>query len=214
MASKPKTQIGDRHHRLTVIARAGELDANKGVRWLCQCDCGNEKVVSGGKLRDGTIKSCGCFRREMHGTHGDAARGAVAPEYRVWAAMIGRCTRPKDKRWMDYGGRGIAVCDRWRLYENFLADLGRKPSPKHTIDRIDANGHYEPGNCRWATMTEQQNNRRNNLMIEWQGRTMSAAQWERELGFRRGILHDRIRNHGWPIERAMRPGPRQRTRGN
>ena len=110
---------------------------------------------------------------------------------------------------MDYGGRGIKVCAEWRQsYAQFLNDMGRKPTPKHTIDRIDSNGSYEPGNCRWATMAEQQRNRTNNHNIEWDGRSMTAAEWERELGLAKGLLYDRIKAKGWSIEKAMSTPPR------
>lgn len=149
----------------------------------------------------------------MATTHGDAPRGGRAPEHRIWDAMIGRCTRRSDSRWEDYGGRGIKVCEAWRKsYSAFLSDMGRRPSPKHTLDRIEANGNYEPGNCRWATQAVQQRNRRNNHNIEWNGQTKTAAEWERDLGLTRGLLYDRVKAKGWTVERAMSTPPRLTAR--
>jgi hypothetical protein len=135
-------------------------------RYICQCDCGNKTQAFRSNLTSGNVSSCGCFRseemRRLHTKHGDTQNGGPhAPEYRVWHGMICRCELRSDKKYADYGGRGITVCKRWRSdYRNFLADMGRRPSPKHSIDRIDNDRGYYPGNCRWATLSEQNLNRR------------------------------------------------------
>jgi hypothetical protein len=158
-----KNEIGNVYGRLTVLARA-ETVGNM-LTWRCRCSCGNETVAYGSNLRRGHSRSCGCLKIEVTltrcTTHGEARHGKLTPEYRAWAALINRCENPQNPRFKDYGGRGITVCERWRSsYETFLADMGRRPSPRHSLDRIDNNGHYEPANCRWATASEQRRNQR------------------------------------------------------
>jgi hypothetical protein len=122
---------------------------------LCRCVCGNEREVFIGALRAGASSSCGCQTRKR--THGMS----YIPEYKLWTAMISRCHYPKHKHFKNYGGRGIRVCDAWReSFETFLADVGRRPEPGMTLDRRDNDGHYEPGNVRWATRSEQMLNTR------------------------------------------------------
>lgn len=144
---------GMRFGRLTVIAAAGIKSRQR--QWRCVCDCGGTKVVAGSSLKSGCTKSCGCLNSETarkartsHGMFG-------APEYNSWAAMIQRCTNEKEKRFADYGGRGIKVCARWlESFENFYADMGERPEGM-TLDRKENDGNYEPSNCRWATKLEQ-----------------------------------------------------------
>ena len=139
------------------------------TKWACRCDCGTERMVAGGHLRGGRTNSCGCYNREVAGrralerstTHGHSPRGKASPEYRAWRSMLNRCDHPCVNSYERYGGRGITVCSRWReSFEAFLADMGPKPSPKHSVDRIDNDGNYEPGNCRWATPIEQAQHKR------------------------------------------------------
>ena len=134
------------------------------TRWLCQCECGEKKKVVGSTLTGGKSKSCGCLQRELtsknHKVHGEAYTKTITTEYRIWVAMRKRCSNPKDSSYHNYGGRGITVCERWDNYENFLEDMGRRPTNGHSIDRIDVNGPYEPSNCKWSDKFEQSINKR------------------------------------------------------
>lgn len=164
--------VGRRFGRLVVVSERPYVQPNgrKRLRWLCRCDCGTEATVDGNHLRAGRIQSCGCIVVDTNvarSTHGDTRGDYVPAEHSTWAMMINRCTNPRASDYRHYGGRGIKVCDRWlygtctkTAYECFLIDMGRKPTLKHTLDRIDNDGNYEPTNCRWATWTEQRRNQR------------------------------------------------------
>jgi hypothetical protein len=154
-AAADAVSVGTVFGRLTVLSEAPA--SRWGPRVLCRCTCGTQHVVATASLRTGLSTSCGCLWRETITKHGMWAR----PEYKVWAAMIQRCHNPRVKPYANYGGRGIQVCDRWRRsFVAFLRDVGRRPSPDLTLDRIDNDGNYEPGNVRWATWTEQAHNKR------------------------------------------------------
>lgn len=192
--------------RLTVICQKGKL-ANKPA-WLCRCKCGKEVVVRGSDLRGGKHRSCGCLQIDSvttHGMtdgHGKRKRGRFTG-YSNWTSMIQRCHNPNSTGYARYGGRGIVVCERWRnSFVAFIADVGKRPSTEHSLDRINNDGNYEPGNVHWATREIQQNNRRVNNQQEYNGETKSITQWCRILGVNISRVRGRLRL-GWSFTRAV-----------
>jgi hypothetical protein len=148
---------GQKFNKLLTVKKVGLRFSN--MHWKFLCDCGGTTITSGSAVYKGRIKSCGCGKI-IKKTHGDTK----SLEYKTWLSMRKRCNQIKSISYKYYGGRGIKICDRWSSengYQNFLADMGRKPTEKHTIDRIDVNGNYEPSNCRWATKQQQEENKRN-----------------------------------------------------
>jgi len=167
--------------------------------WTCRCDCGGMTAAWGPHLHRGNTASCGCIKREHLAklsaakvTHGRTH----TVEYRIWGGMIDRCTNTKGKDWANYGGRGITVCERWRSFENFFVDMGLRPSPKHSVDRIDNDGPYAPGNCRWATPKVQCGNSRQNVLYAYAGRTKPLCDWADESGINRITFYWRFKQ-GW-----------------
>lgn len=195
-----KNREGQRNGRLTVLQRAAnKVEPSGAIRaqWLCRCDCGNEVVVTGHALGKGHTKSCGCLNRENAPKHG-MARARI---YRVWVHMRQRCENPHYTHYDRYGGRGIAVCERWQSFENFYADMGGCPLGM-TLDREDNDRDYEPGNCRWATRVEQSNNRANNVHMTYKGQTKTLAEWGLVTGLGKSVIIGRLAS-GWSIERVL-----------
>lgn len=167
--------------------------------WLCQCDCGRQLTVLSNNLSRGYTKSCGCLRHNRLKTHGLSK----SRTYAIWRAMRMRCANMKDASYPYYGARGIKVCERWRSFENFLADMGKRPSPEYSLDRYpDNDGNYEPGNVRWATQKEQSNNTRHNVWIEFNGERRTVRQWAKTMRINECTLHRRLRS-GWSTEKAL-----------
>lgn len=194
-------RIGDRFGAWVVIGDAIGGDTRK---IFCRCDCGREFMVRIDYLRNGRSKGCRqCSKGST--THGDCANGTIASEYTVWHSMVSRCCRKENARFQYYGGRGIRVCDEWRGrggYDRFLAHVGRRPSAKHTLNRIDNDGNYEPGNVEWATRSEQNRNTRRNRMVEVGGVVKCVQAWADEVGISRNTITKRL-NSGWDSMSAV-----------
>ena len=204
-----KDETGNVYGKLTVIELSPVRNGTQAM-WLCCCDCGRKTLTSGRSLRRGGAKSCRICARTKHG---HTANGVITSEYKSWASMINRCTDEKTDSFKDYGARGISFCKRWAEFSAFLSDMGPKPTPKHTIDRIDNDGNYEPSNCRWACPIQQGNNKRNTHFVTIDGRTMSVAEWCRELGMHSGTVRARISN-GWTAHKALTKPPSFRSKSN
>jgi hypothetical protein len=183
--------------------------------YLCLCSCGVTTRVSANNLRSGNTTSCGCLQRERTSQssfkHGhNRSNSKRSKEYSCWASMIKRCTNPKHKFWMRYGGRGIKVCDKWlNSFEEFLKDVGVAPSKFHTLDRIK--GNYEPGNVRWATLKEQNNNTCQNRKIEFKGEIKNLVEWAEIYNISPVTLVSRL-NRGWPVDVAIMKPVRQKIK--
>jgi hypothetical protein len=188
-----------------IVTGVGEPSTEKsGARAstsICLCECGNVKQVRNGSLLQGSSQSCGCAtaeaREQRCTTHGNGKRNAKTAEYKVWTGINRRVFNKNEKSFPDYGGRGITVCERWRQFENFLEDVGKRPSSGHSIDRIDSNGNYEPGNVKWSTRKEQNNNKRNNRLMTFYGKTMTLVQWSEISQVCRFVIAARLNRLGW-----------------
>lgn len=177
-------RIGQKFGRLTVI------DVLPKGRIICRCDCGTIKNLQRSHVFWGGVKSCGCLVREQLKTHGKSG----SPEYVPWMQMRGRCLNPTNPSFEKYGAIGIKIHPEWvESFQSFLDHIGKRPSKKHTIDRIDNEGHYVPGNVRWATKKEQAQNRKNSIWIEHEGRNMALIDWAAEIGISWGGLRKLLR---------------------
>lgn len=206
MIGRPReyTLTGQVFGRLTVLKEAPLTKGNRNRRWWCLCACGNKLTVRQDALHRGDNLSCGCFAREKHTTHGETVGGQRTPEYRLWQNMISRCHRPSMSAYPWYGGRGIKVCTVWRnSFEQFLADVGRRPSPQHSLDRKDNNKHYCKANVHWALKAEQQQNRRNAIRLTFRGETLFLKAWAEQLQVPYARLYVRYRMHQ-PIEKILK----------
>lgn len=185
---------GKRFGKLTVLKYA--CSYKQRSNWLCKCDCGNETIVESRLLKSGNVTSCGCVHK-YHGMSGTRL-------YTIWQHMIDRCYNSNNTNYKNYGGRGIQICDEWKddagkfcewaLANGYAKDL--------TLDRIDVNGNYEPGNCRWATRKEQANNKRNNHFLSCNGEIKTITEWERITGISKQTIYKRLKR-GWSVERAL-----------
>ena len=204
--SKKLNLIGQKFGRLTVI-KFSHLNKWKTNYWICKCKCNKIVIISSSNLKSGYTKSCGCFRIEKMTKHGFCRTRF----YTIWQGIKKRCFNPNSKRFSDYGGRGIIVCQRWLKFENFCDDMYKsykehcnKYSEKNTtIDRFpNNNGNYKLNNCRWATRKEQAINMRTNQFLTYKKQTLTISQWEQKLNFGKSIIRGRIKS-GWSISKAL-----------
>ena len=198
----PRNRTCERFGRLVVVATTPG-------RCQCACDCGSQLEVATNNLVSGNTQSCGCLQRERSAEASRTHGKTDSPEYRIWLGMVSRCYNENRVSYVSCGAVGVVVTERWHDFANFLEDMGPRPSPSHTVDRFpDGDGNYEPSNCRWATMKEQGNNRKNNVLLTKDGRTRTASQWEEELGLCRGLIYARLQQ-GWSEEAAL-AGPKKK----
>lgn len=200
---------GKKYGKLTVIEQSGK-DKHNNILWKCQCECGNVTSVSGYRLRNGVVKSCGCFRKEFPAKRFRRHGLRHHPLYVIWVDMRRRCETEKDCRYKDYGGRGISVCEEWHDFQTFY-NWAIKAGYKEelSIDRIDNDENYTPQNCRWATREEQANNKRNNRPICIDGETKNLFQWCRQYNINPSTVITRI-NRGWSEKDAITKSTRKR----
>ena len=193
---------GQTFGRWKVKQRDWAARPDERARWICRCECGEKRSVDGGNLRTGLSRSCGCLHSEQsaeaHRTHGMSGTKV----YQAWQGMHTRCGNPREPGFKHYGGRGIKICKRWRKFENFYADMGIPPSKKHSLDRIDNDGNYEPRNCRWATELQQKSNRRNTRRLTFKGETKTITEWSRKTGLSWEVIYGRVRL-GWSVHKAL-----------
>lgn len=176
--------------------------------YLCQCQCGVQKIIGSRYLRDGRSRSCGCLQVEQISkrstTHGGTKNNKISSEYVAWRNMKARCYRPEVKEYKNYGGRGIKICNRWLLsFESFYQDMGKKPTSKHSIDRIDVNGNYEPKNCRWATRKEQSRGLRKNVWFIVNGVPVIQKELSKMVGVSEPTIMKKLKD-GMPKESVVK----------
>lgn len=188
-------EVGSVYNKLTVLEFAGNTKGGDS-RWLCRCECGNTTTASRGDLRKESIKSCGCHRAKARGM-------CKSTEYTSWKEMKRRCYNPNYPDYDLYGGKGITVCQHWLdAFVNFFDDMGPKPFPEATVDRISGEGNYEKNNCRWATKKEQSHNTSKTRMLTYNGETYCLREWARRLGISHCTLRTRLAK-GWPLEKVF-----------
>jgi hypothetical protein len=180
-----------------IVVRCTERKSDAGnLIWLTVCDCGQEREEDGYNLRRGVVTSCKACGRKRTTLASTKHSLSYAAEHRVWTGMKTRCTNNASKSYRNYGGKGISVCGRWQSFENFIEDMGMRPSASHSIDRIDNKGNYEPSNCRWASKVEQALNRSTNVLFEYRGEVKPISVWAAEKGIKYDTLRARITVYG------------------
>ena len=179
--------------RWTIIKRKGK-NANGKILWLCVCECGNYRMVLGDNLRNGVTKSCGCLKNEKIKERALKHGMTKTPTYITWLNIKQRCFNHKNKRYPNYGGMGITVCEAWLKFENFYADMGKRPEGL-TVERIDNELGYFKDNCKWGTYAEQSRNTQNNIMITYNKQTLCMRDWAEKTGIKYTTLWHRLKKY-------------------
>lgn len=193
--------VGKKFGKLLVLEKSEERTKYGAVLWLCSCECGKSRLAISSNLTSGTATSCGCESYETRKLHGMTKTRT----FKSWESMKQRCLNKNAPDYPHYGARGITIDERWAAnFNSFLEDMGERPVDK-TLDRKNVNGNYEPSNCRWATRSEQQRNKTNSLLIEWQGVARGAADWSDLVGIPAKIIFDRIRAGWTPSDALTKP---------
>lgn len=195
---------GQRFGRWCVVRDLGVSGGRR--RSKCRCSCGVVRTVENRSLRRGGSLSCGCPRGDSRTRHGATRNGGMTPEYQVWKAMIQRCEDKRSAAYVDYGGRGIAVCRKWRRsFAAFLADVGRRPAPRLQLGRINNDVGYRPGNVRWETAKQNARNRRSNRIVVVDGEALALAAWAERSGNAAGLIRQRLLSGWTPAAAVFRP---------
>lgn len=210
-----KATICRKHHDLTgktfgrlTVRAFDHRSAHGALYWRCRCVCGNEKSVRSSQLTGGKCRSCGCLITEAHLKHGAARHSYETHEYNIWRGMRQRCLNPRNPTFLRYYGiRGIRIAERWNNFTNFLADMGPKPPGRISLERIDNDGDYEPGNVCWATQKAQMRNTRRNRLLTHDGITMCLTDWALRVGMSRDMIGGRLDRLGWSVEKALTRPP-------
>jgi len=203
--------IGKKYNRMYVEAIVRQIP-HSGAIARCKCDCGTTKEVPLTRVRNGDIKSCGCYKKENSRRKATKHGQRFTPEYAVWLQIVGRCTNKNNKGYHRYGGRGVIIDTSWRKFENFIADMGPRPSDKHSIERKNNDGNYEKDNCKWGTRGEQMSNTSRNVFVVHAGEIFHVSEWARRKDINPGTLHSRLKTLGWSVQEALNLKPNQRKR--
>lgn len=214
MPEFPPLVAGERYGQLTAVNPLPRRWRERWPHWVFRCDCGVTIECAPHAAQSGRRKSCGCSGRRRDGApRSDRTLRKTSGEFRSWSNMIGRCYLPRHSDYRNYGAKGVTVCDRWRnSFDAFVADMGPRPSPRHSIDRFPNHaGNYEPTNCRWATPRQQARNYSGNTFVEFRGRRMCLVEAAELTGLKRDLVYTRLAR-GWPLERALTEPPRPHHR--